>query len=642
MNSKNVSPHFLVIAQTFSTRALMKVSKMFVLPWLILFVAMITPVSAEQGEELYMKHCSQCHEGNMPRAPHNILFRMAQPEDILTALNEGIMKQQAAGLSLRERSLVANFLAGSKDISESDQSMIMCKTSVAVLQSELSTIASWGMNNASHRFVDGETAGLNKENVSKLQLKWAFDFPGATRARSQPTVYGNVIYVGSQHGVVYAIDIDSGCLFWSFQADAEVRSAISIEPAKEKNISHKLYFGDTAGNVYSISGRDGALLWRENLKDHPTATITGSPRLYDGRLFVPMSSREWATAADPSYACCTFRGGIAAFKASNGELLWKGYSIPEVPVDTGKRNANDVPIIGPSGAPIWNSPTVDVKRGLLYVGSGEAYTSPAAATSDSILAFSIETGELVWSKQLTQGDAWNMSCFIGSGGNCPEENGPDMDIGAPPMLISVSSSKDILIVGQKNGFVYGLDPDAKGSIIWQRKVGLGGYAGGIHWGMATDGKTVFTPNADTDFIGRFTTERFPGLFALDAATGNQLWYTRAQENCKAEDKPACDAGLSAAATAIPGVVFTGGFDGQLRAYDSSTGKVLWKYQTNQSFTALSGRKAHGGSIESDGPVIYKGHLLVNSGYLFGSRMPGNVLLNFALPQEIDKASMEEH
>jgi polyvinyl alcohol dehydrogenase (cytochrome) len=600
-------------------------------------MATLSPAQAavDPGQVVYENHCSQCHEGNVPRAPHNILFRMSQPEDILLALNEGVMKQQAAELSKEQRVQVANYLAGSDDTSNIDRSMAMCGAPLDISDAAATSVAAWGVDERNHRFINAEIAGINRDNVSQLELNWVFDFPGATRARSQPTIYDDVIYVGSQHGNVYAIDLNTGCVHWSFKADAEVRSAISIAPPVN-GASLALYFGDVAGNVYSVGGADGALHWRAHLNDHPDATITGSPRLYDGRLFVPMSSLEWATAADPNYACCTFRGGVVAFNAADGKMLWKSYTIPEKPVDTGKRNPLGVPIIAPSGTPVWNSPTVDVQRGLLYVGTGESYTSPAHGNSDAVLAFDIDTGKLVWSKQLTAHDAWNMSCFIGSSYNCPEENGPDMDIGAPPLLISLVSGKDILVVGQKNGFVYGMDPDKEGAIIWKRKVGLGGYAGGIHWGMATDGKTVFAPNADTDFIGRFDAERFPGVFALDAATGEQLWYTRAEEDCREDEKPACDAGISAAATAVPGLVFAGGFDGQLRAYDSVTGKVLWTYQTNRKFTSVAGREARGGSIESDGPVIYRGNLLVNSGYLFGSRVPGNVLLNFALPESAVK------
>ena len=598
----------------------------------IVLLATLVPVqgAVDPGQIVYDKHCSACHEGNVPRAPHLILLNMYQPEDILLALNEGVMKQQAAELTKEQRLQVANYLAGSDDTSNIDRSMPMCDFALDVSDAAATFVAAWGVDERNHRFIDAETAGLDRESVGRLQLKWAFDFPGATRTRSQPTLYDDVIYVGSQHGLVYAIDLDTACVHWSYKADAEVRSAISIAPPADGQ-PLTIYFGDVAGNVYSVGGNDGALRWRTHLNDHADATITGSPRLYDGRLFVPMSSREWATAADPGYACCTFRGGIAAFNAADGKMLWKRYAIPEKPADTGKRNPVGVAIISPSGAPIWNSPTVDKQRGLLYVGTGESYTSPAHGNSDAVLAFDIDTGKLVWSKQLTAHDAWNMSCFIGAGDNCPEEDGPDMDIGAPPMLISLPSGKDVLVVGQKNGFVYGLDPDRKGAIVWQRKVGIGGYAGGIHWGMATDGTTVYAPNADTDFVGRFDGERFPGVFALEAATGKQLWYTRAEEDCREEQKPACDAGISAAATAAPGLVFAGGFDGQLRAYDSASGKVLWTYQTNRNFTSVAGRVARGGSIDSDGPVVYRGQLLVNSGYLFGGRVPGNVLLNFALP-----------
>jgi polyvinyl alcohol dehydrogenase (cytochrome) len=588
--------------------------------------------AVDRGEALYQKHCAECHEGNVPRAPHNILFRMSQPGDILAALTEGVMRQQGAALSPEERELVANYLAG-VEAAAVDRSVARCDGPLEFGTS--SGISSWGMGERNHRYIDAGTTSLTRDNVARLELQWAFDFPGATRARSQPTLHGDVIYVGSQHGTVYAIDFDSGCVYWEYQAEAEVRSAISVGPgpatgpAKDQPL---LYFGDTDGNVYSVGGADGSLRWRAQLSDHPDATITGSPRLHRNRLFVPMSSREWATAADPNYACCTFRGGIAAFDATDGTPLWKGYVIPETPADTGKRNPLKVPIIGPSGAPVWNSPTVDEKRGLLYVGTGESYTSPAHGNSDAVVAFDMDSGELLWSKQLTAHDAWNMSCFIGSNYNCPEENGPDMDIGAPPLLISLGGGKDILVVGQKNGMVYGLDPDRQGAIVWERKVGLGGYAGGIHWGMATDGRVVYAPNADTDFIGRFEGERFPGVFALDAASGRQLWYTRATEDCREDEKPACDAGVSASATAAPGLVFAGGFDGQLRAYHNETGKVLWRYQTKRSYTALSGRKARGGSIESDGPVPYRDGLLVNSGYLFGSRLPGNVLLKFALAE----------
>ena len=586
-----------------------------------------TALAEVSGEAVYQKHCSSCHEGNVPRAPHNIVFRMSPPERILEALENGVMKGQGAALSAEERVAVATYLSGSPPSHVADTQMKACAANGS-RTSGGATVSNWGMNERNHRFVDAAVAGVTPQNVAGLQLAWVFDYPGATRARSQPTVDGDTVYVGSQSGAVYAIDLHSGCLRWSFKADAEVRAAVSIDHGSA-GAPTVLYVGDTNGNLYALNAQDGSQRWRSSLADHKDVTITGSPKLFEGRLYVPMSSREWAVAADPNYRCCTFRGGVAAFDASTGKMLWKGYSIPKEPRDTGRKNGIGVPIVGPAGAPVWNSPTIDAKRRLLYVGTGEAYTSPAADTSDAVLAFALDTGKLVWHRQLLAKDAWNMSCFIGSSVNCPEENGPDLDIGAPPVLVSLADGRDVLVVGQKSGVVHALDPQNAGAVLWQRKIGLGGYAGGVHWGMAVAGETVFAPNADTYFGGPTDTPRFPGLFALDVATGEQRWFTPAVDGCKPEDKPACDPGFSAPATAVPGLVFAGAFDGQLRAFDSSTGKVLWTYATNREFTSVSGRKAHGGSIESAGPVVANGYVLVNSGYLFGSRMPGNVLLAFS-------------
>lgn len=584
---------------------------------------------ALSGEALYQQYCSQCHEGNVPRAPHNILFRMSAAEDILAAMNDGVMQAQSADLSTAQRVLVANYLSGNEVSEKTSKPILACgpdKPLTTVSQAD--GITGWGVDARNSRMIPIGMSGLSKDNVGTLNLKWAFAYPGATRARSQPAIYNDVIYVGSQHGNVYALDLETGCAHWSYRAKAEVRSGLSID---DTGPALKVYFGDIRGNVYALDALTGGEIWRSHLNDHKDAIITGSPKLHKNRLYVPISSNEWASAADPTYECCTFRGGIAAFDTASGDMIWKTHSIPEVAKDTGKRNPLDVPILAPSGVPIWNSPTIDEKRQLIYVGTGESYTSPAAPTSDAVLAFRMADGKMVWHKQLLAGDAWNMSCFIGSNYNCPEEDGPDMDIGASVILISDAAKGDIIVVGQKNGVVHGLNPDKGGDIVWQRKIGVGGYAGGVHWGMAAIGELILAPNADTDFIGRYKDEdRRPGIYAINAFSGEQLWYTRAEEECRAEEKPACDAGLSAAVTATDGIVFAGAFDGQLRAFDVKSGKVVWRYNTNRAYNSLSGHAAHGGSIESDGPVLYKGHLIVNSGYLYGSRMPGNVLLNFSI------------
>lgn len=70
--------------------------------------------------------------------------------------------------------------------------------------------------------------------------------------------------------------------------------------------------------------------------------------------------------------------------------------IPEPPQLTGEKNPAGKPFLAPSGAPIWGSPTIDVKRNMLYVGTGESYSSPAAAASDAVVAFDLDTGAIMW------------------------------------------------------------------------------------------------------------------------------------------------------------------------------------------------------------------------------------------------------
>ena len=567
----------------------------------------------------YDERCAHCHDGSVAKAPHLIEFQIIGPKAIAATLTQGLMATHAEGLSALEIAALATHLGGA---TAAAVPVRMCEEQE--LSAARPATQGWSLNTAGTRFIPGHVAELSAEDVPKLRLKWVFAYPGATRARSQPVPFGDSVIVGSQDGTVYALDLQSGCAHWRYAADVEVRSAVDINPD-----GSAAYFGDIKGGVYAIDPRTGAEIWRSHADPHPDVTITGSPRLFNNRLYVPLSSKEWSSAADPGYACCTFRGGVAAFDASSGEHLWTSYSIPQAPEPTGETNDLGAPLYHPAGAPVWNSPTIDPQRNLLYVGTGEGYTSPAANTTDSILAIDLTTGELIWHYQAIAGDAWNMACFIGGGPNCPVEDGPDLDIGAPPMLMTVDG-RDMVIGGQKSGDVFALDP-ADGSLLWRKKIGRGGFAGGMHWGMAAEGDAIFAPNADTVFTGRFTGERKPGLFALNAADGEILWFSPAPDVCAEKDKPACDPGFSAAVTAIPGVVFAGAFDGHLRAYDSASGDLLWDFNTHNEFPSVSGERARGGSIEADGPVVYQGHVLVNSGYLFGDRMAGNSLLVFAVP-----------
>lgn len=607
-------------------------------------LAAATPAPGETppspGAAIYQSRCAMCHEGGVPKAPAKLFLQMMATDAIHGALTVGVMQAQAAGLSDADKVAVAEYLSGqsladsrSKGAAEAAAHANRCGPAHAAFDlTRPPAKAGWGIDRQNRRFVPGEIAGLAAADLPKLELKWAFGYPRAQRARSQPLVALGAVYVGSQDGTVYALDFDTGCTRWTFRASAEVRTAIQMDGWQDGKAPARplIYFGDLMARVYAVDALTGELVWRVKVDDHPNATVTAAPVLHDGRLYVAVSSLEVATAVDPKYACCTFRGSIHALDARTGATAWQTYTIPEPPKPVGKTSVG-TQILGPSGAPIWNTPVLDTKRGVLYAGTGENYSSPADDRSDALLAFRLTDGKLLWARQKTAGDAWNAACMMPGHPNCPKEDGPDVDFGAATILTTLPDGRDVLLAGQKSGDVYAVKPE-DGSIVWHRKVGRGGIQGGVHFGMALDGTTLYVPISDMTGEEAEGTNKLPGepragMHAVDAATGEIRWSTLADNRCAGQKY--CEPGISAAITAIPGAVIAGHMDGRLRAYAQDTGRVLWEYDTHKPFATVNGVEAGGGSMGGGaGAVVQDGHLLVNSGYGLYFHMPGNVLLMF--------------
>jgi polyvinyl alcohol dehydrogenase (cytochrome) len=492
------------------------------------------------------------------------------------------------------------------------------------------------------RFQPAAMARLNATSVARLKLKWAFGFPGVTEAYGQPAVFGGRVFVGSADRHVYALDVRSGCVAWTFDAGSRVRTAIEIGPLGARSAA---YFGDQNGSVYAVDADSGALIWKTRVDAHPAAIITGAPVLAGGKLFVAMSSQEEAMAANPNYPCCTFRGSLSALDAATGSVLWKTYTIAQTPTPHGK-NAKGTMQFSPSGAAIWSAPAVDLERRVIYVDTGDSYSDPAARTSDAVLALDMNTGRLLWSRQATPNDAENVACGFPSpyNANCPRANGPDYDFGSSPILVTLAQGQGVLIAAQKSGMVYALDPDRRGALLWQRRVGQGSKLGGVQWGGAADGDSVYvavsdvkftpaaagTPGAQPSMFGvsfLLDPNAGGGLFALDARTGAVRWHTP-HPGCNGN--PGCSPAQSAAVTAIPGVVFSGGLDGHLRAYSATNGAILWDVDTEREYRTVNSVKATGGSMDGPGPAVAGGMLYVNSGYDFLGTTPGNILLGFSI------------
>lgn len=587
----------------------------------ILLLAACCTALAEDGGAVYQKYCAQCHDKGVGRAPQLLTLSLSTPEQVLAALTTGKMAAQGKALTAAESRSVAMFVTGKSFGSEDVAKQGAC-AAPAPFDKPFSGAYwnGWGVDLSNRRMQPAAMAGLPADQVPQLKLKWAFGFPGGGRAFAQPTVVGGRIFAGSDSGKVFSLDAATGCTYWMFKAEGSVRTAISIGPVSTKWVA---YFGDQRGQAYGVDAATGALLWKVRVEDHPAAMITGAPALYEGRLYVPVSSYEEVTGASPRYECCKFRGSVIALDAATGKQIWKTYTIAEAPHPV-RKNKQDTQLWGPSGAAVWSSPTIDPKRHAIYVVTGDSYSDPPAHTSDAFLALDIDTGKLLWSRQLTEGDSYVVGCPAGD--NCPEAKGPDFDFGCSPNLVDLPNGKRALVAGQKSGMVHALDPDQQGEVLWQTRVGKGGPLGGVEWGNASDGKNVYV--AVSDHYATKDLSEAGGMFALRLSTGERVWSTPAPP-C-ASGKSACSPAQSAAVTVIPGAVFSGSLDGHLRAYATADGKIIWDVNTAVEYQAVNGVKAKGGSLDGPGPVVVGGILYVNSGYGLFGEMPGNVLLAFSV------------
>jgi polyvinyl alcohol dehydrogenase (cytochrome) len=602
-------------------------SKVFVSLGCLAAFAAFPAGAAVSGEAVYRERCASCHDSGNAQIPSRDVLKKMTVTRIVRSMDFGTMAGPATPLTREDRDAVAAFLGvPGGNVTPSAQAYCSDR-SVSLGNRGAAQWNGWSPSTTNSRYQPSAAASLSLDQVRRLKLKWAYGFDGDVVAYAQPTVMDGVIFVGSAGGNVQALSTQSGCVKWVFEATGPVRSAILVTPVGEK---HALLFGDQFGWFYSVEAETGRLLWKKRPEAHESVRLTGAPAAYQGTVFVPVASWEEPRTTNPGYTCCTFRGAVVAFRIKDGSQVWKTYTIRERPRQVAPSQAR-VGQWGPSGAGVWSSPTLDPKRGVLYITTGDNFSSPPTDTSDAVLALQISSGRIVWSKQTTPGDVWNSSCSAKN--DCP---GPDHDYGSSVILEQLDNGREVLLAGQKSGVVYALDPDRKGEILWQTRVAKGGINGGVQWGMASDGQRVYAAASDvvrtTGAVDRLDPRPLPpdskeggGLTALRIASGERAWHT---PPAPCGPQRGCSPAQAAAVTAIPGVVFSGSMDGHIRAYTAEEGRVIWDFDTVREYQTVNGVRAKGGALSGPGAVVVGGMLFVNSGYGRGGAMEGNVLLAF--------------
>jgi polyvinyl alcohol dehydrogenase (cytochrome) len=574
-------------------------------------------MGTEFGISAFERECTKCHgNASVDRAPSPAAIRQMPPERIYAAITTGVMQSQAANLSDEQKRRLAEYMGGrplgSAALADASQMPNRCPADAKLADpSKGAAWNGWGVDAQNTRFQTAAGAGLTVAQIPNLKLKWAFGFPLGVSAFGQPSVVAGRVFVGSDIGYVYSLDSKTGCVYWSYQAKAGVRTAVTVGLTGAAGPGrYAVYFGDMQANVYALDAATGTLLWTKHAEDHFAARITAAPTLYQGRIYVPVSTSEGFSASVPDYPCCTFRGSVSSLNAATGALIWKTYTIPESKPT--KKNSIGTQLYGPSGVAVWNSPTIDAKRRAVYFGTGDSATEPAPETSDSIMAVDLDTGKVRWTFQAEPNDATLGGCNARNKSEaCPEHPGPDWDFGASVILKTLAGGRDLLLAPNKSGVIFALDPDRKGAVVWKTNLAeRESRATNLVWGGSADQRNLY--------VGLTS----GAISAVQFATGEKVWTTKLTA-------PGARGGNEAASSAIPGAVFIGGTDGKLHALAAADGKEIWSFDTAQEFTTVNKVPAHGGSIGSIGPTIAGGMLFIGSGYSVASGTPGNVLLAFS-------------
>ena len=580
---------------------------------------------AAVGETLYRQKCASCHDAPVGRTPGKALIASNTPTFIMSALLEGVMRPMAAGMTPRDMASVAAYLSTRKSggLDAGALEAPACKDRPAPLSLDAPQWNGWGNAPTQDRFQP--RPGLAAADVPRLKLKWAFAYAGSRNG--QATVIGDRLFVTSSSGAVYALNAATGCAYWRFDVPGGSRSSVVVGQLPGKGPARYAAYltGWTERTAYALDAETGKQIWKTRVDDQQEVQMTGSPVLHAGRLYVAVSSAEEAIATDDAYECCKFRGAVVAVDAATGKVIWRTFMAP--PPKPLKKNTKGVQTYGPAGAAIWAAPTIDARRGVLYVATGNSYTDVAIDLAEAVVALDLKTGVVRWANQLTKDDNYIIGCYPPHPrANCPSPSGPDHDFGMSPILHTGANGRQTILVGQKSSQVYALDPDARGRVIWEKRLSAGGPLGGVEFGPAADGQAYYVGISDIFTQGKSAA----GLHAYRIADGAPLWSAPGPQVACAWKTRYCSPAVSQAVSAMPGVVFAGAMNGHFRAHDSRTGAVLWDVDTATPVTTVSGREARGGVIDGAGPTIAGGRVYVSSGYQGRSGYPGIVLMAFSV------------
>jgi polyvinyl alcohol dehydrogenase (cytochrome) len=588
-----------------------------------------SPAGPHPGEAVYKQYCASCKglPGGTSSPTRETLARMSSGQ-ISNALITGKMIAQAGPLSSQQVSYVSDYLSDAAAVDDTWLAAMRCPANRRTPRLDTQpTVSTFGFDIRNRRNLSYAQAGLKAADLSNLEIAWVIGFPDAVTMRSQAAVVGNSIFVpvGESKNRVFAFDISDKakpCLQWVFEGERTIRTSAGYGVRKDGR--RVIMVGDMGAYIHMIDATNGKELWSSHMGLFPGSISTATPVLVGDKVIAPSSQYEIMMAAQPNYECCKTHGGVVALDAMTGKRVWEGHTMENAkPI----RDRGDGKMLwGPAGAPVWNSPSIDVKRNRLYVGTGEANSDTAHKNTDALMSFDLTTGKILWSHQATADDVFNVGCGPTGGGlNCSKNTVfRDVDFGASTILATKPDGKDIVVAGQKSGTVWAMNPD-DGSVVWRTHIGTGGPNTHVYAPISYPGRTIPGQEVPADLR--------PGLYAVNLQDGTIDWKFEVKPDCTDQRKkfvPRCGSlfGLSGAPTVIGDHIVTGGLDGRVYVVERKTGKLVSQWDTARDFDTLNGVKGNGASVDNASIIAANGLLIMNSGYGLFGQGAGNVMIGY--------------
>lgn len=430
----------------------------------------------------------------------------------------------------------------------------------AATSSEAKSSGSWSTylyNNDRDGFDKAETI-INPTSAKKLKQKWVQTAGGLISV--QPVEANNLVYWGAWGDGLERATSLSGSQVWATSVGVSppancgthtlgVASTATIATETIHGTSESvLYVGGGDVNFYALNAKTGAKIWETPLGTKPDYFIWSSPAVYNGSVYIGLSSRG---------DCPLVRGELVQMDAATGKIQHIFYTVPNNCV----------------GASVWGSPTIDKVAGTIYIVTGNGGNCSGSEP------YAVAIVEL-HASDLSLVSSWQVPS---------SQQGNDSDFGTTPTFFNaVINGKSTKLVGapNKNGIFYTFKRDALASgPVWKDTIAAGGSCPQCGDGSispaAWNGSTLYAAGGKTTIKG---TSCAGSLRAINPATGAYIWQT-----CFS------DGPIIAAVSGVPGVVFVGE-GSHMVAVAAASGKTLFNFDT--------GAQIYEGASISSGVVYF--------------------------------------